>query len=1139
MGESEPVTKDFLYFCQSPMPNSQKQVFLTQSPSRWQRFKWSVRVVLFFFALLLMILGLALWKTYTPGLPQIKQENELFKAILEPDKHALMRETKINEDYEGFRKYINTKTKRVYKADSLHPFPAPIRAAFYVAWDIQAYFSLKNNISKINMLLPEWIFLDPKGDTAITNMDPRGVDLIKASGVRVVPVLSNYSNNGFNGEVLHRVLHDPAKRATLIDQVTQFLQKNHYAGINVDFEELDENSDEYFIAFMRELYTKLHPLDFLVTQDVSPFNEDYNLKELSKYNDFIFLMAYDQHSTDGVAGPISSQKWIEAVVDDAVDKIPTEKLVLCIAGFGYDWPQGGKGADRSYEEAISIASEQNALVDFDNDTYNLTYKYLDNGIEHSVYFTDAATNFNTLRFAVEYELAGVSLWRLGSEDSRLWTFYNKDLSLDGLKKFSFDSLKYVKESNDVDYIGEGEVLDVLSSPKPGLIKIELDSSEVLVSEETYLRMPSEFVVRKYGQKPHRVILSFDDGPDPRYTPQILDILKKENVPAVFFMIGINAENNIPLVKRIYNEGYEIGSHTFTHPNMAEVTKNRAILELSATRLLLECITGHSTVLFRAPYNADAEPETVQELVPVALSKQYNYLTVGESIDPNDWEPGVSADSIFARVVAQQDKGSIILLHDAGGEENGRQATVEALPRIIHYFKSKGDTFTTVAELVNETKEQLMPTVPKSSGYYLIQLNYYTAEFGFWGGRFLFYLFIICILMSVGRILILGIFATREYFYEKRRKSGNLEGSPLVSIIVPAYNEEVNAVKSVNKLLLGEYPDFDIIFVDDGSKDATYQRVSDVFKDHPRVKVFTKLNGGKASALNFGIAQTRAEIVLCIDADTHLLPNALGLLVKHFADEKVGAVAGNVKVGNEVNMLTKWQSIEYITSQNFDRNAFAYINAITVVPGAIGAFRKAAIQDAGGFTSDTFAEDCDLTIRILRAGYTIKNENKAIALTEAPETLKMFLKQRFRWTFGIMQSFWKNRDALFNHNYGTLGWIALPNILIFQILIPMVAPLADLFMILGLLTGNALMILQYYGLFMIVDMIVACVAFMFENEKPWKLVWLIPQRLAYRWLMLYVLFKSIRRAIKGELQSWGVIKRTGNIKENPRLKSFKI
>ena len=256
---------------------------------------------------------------------------------------------------------------------------------------------------------------------------------------------------------------------------------------------------------------------------------------------------------------------------------------------------------------------------------------------------------------------------------------------------------------------------------------------------------------------------------------------------------------------------------------------------------------------------------------------------------------------------------------------------------------------------------------------------------------------------------------------------------------------------------------------------------------------------------------------------------------HFAPveegkKEVGAVAGNVKVGNQVNLLTRWQSIEYISSQNFDRKAFSYLNAITVVPGAIGAFRKKAIEEAGGFTTDTLAEDCDLTIRILRCGYLIKNENRAIAMTEAPETLKMFFKQRLRWNFGVMQTFWKNRDALFNWKYKWLGWIALPNILIFQLIIPSIIPFADFFMIVGLLTENYAKIGFYYLLFMLVDAAVALLAYSFEKEKKSKLIWLIPQRLIWRWLLWYVLFKTIRRAFKGELQHWGVLKRTGNVKD---------
>ena len=1087
------------------------------------------------------ILGVAVVKEFMPAIPQLKNDSNGYKAIMDNGKNAAMDE--INSKYSGFGQYLNVKPgqgkhiRYVSKADSQHAYVAPLRAAFYDASDEQAYFSLKNNLSKLNMLLPLWMTIDSLGDTVVVNSDIRGQEIIKASGVPVVAVISNFSGTDFDGRSLHRIFSDPVKKERLIQDIIRIVRQNHFAGVNIDFEELKEDNDETLVSFMKELYDRMHAQHLIVTQDVSPFNSDYALKELSKYNDYIFLMAYDEHNSGSQPGPISSQKYIEAAIEEAEKQVDAQKLVLAIAGYGYDWPKGATGTDVSYSEALSIASESEGKVVFDTGTFNLSYKYNDdNDIEHTVFFTDAATNFNTMRFATEYGVAGVALWRLGEEDSRLWTFYNKDISDNGVDSFDYKKLKDVHASNDVDYVGEGEILDVISTPKPGHIETFIDTAEDLVANEDYQSLPSIFVIRKYGKKEKKVVLSFDDGPDNVYTPQILDILGKEHVPAVFFMIGINAVNNIPIVKRMYNEGFEFGNHTFTHPNIAEISKKRALLELNTTRLLLESITGHSTILFRAPYNADSEPETMEELEPVAFAKANNYLTVGESIDPNDWEKGISADSIYTRVLQQEDKGNIILLHDAGGN---REATVKALPRIIRHFKDKGYTFTTIADLINEKRDQLMPPVPRNKSYYLVQFSYYMAEFGFVIWQTLKYLFIVCIILSIGRILFLAFLAVKEFTREKKENLPPLAGSPLVSIIVPAYNEEVNAVNALHKLLNSTYPNFEIIFVDDGSKDTTYEKVAGAFKDHDRVKVFTKPNGGKASALNFGIAQTSAEYVLCIDADTHLVPDALELLVRHFVDKRVGAVAGNVKVGNERNFLTRWQSIEYITSQNFDRNAFAYINAITVVPGAIGAFRTKAIREVGGFTSDTFAEDCDLTIRMLRGDYIIKNENKALALTEAPETMKQFLKQRFRWSFGVMQAFWKNRDALFNSTYGNLGMVALPNILIFQILIPLIAPLADILMLIGILTGNAGTIFLYYGLYMLIDVAVGLMAFIFEKENPLKLVWMIPQRIVYRWLMLYILYKSIRRAFKGQLQSWGVLKRTGNIQENARLKSFKI
>ncbi len=249
-----------------------------------------------------------------------------------------------------------------------------------------------------------------------------------------------------------------------------------------------------------------------------------------------------------------------------------------------------------------------------------------------------------------------------------------------------------------------------------------------------------------------------------------------------------------------------------------------------------------------------------------------------------------------------------------------------------------------------------------------------------------------------------------------------------------------------------------------------------------------------------------------------------------SEDNLAAVAGNVKVGNRVNWLTKWQSIEYITSQNFDRLAYAHINAITVIPGAIGAFKKEIVEEMGGYSSDTLAEDCDLTVRILRKGYTIGNENKAVAVTEAPENINQFLKQRFRWNYGILQMFWKQRDTFLNPKYKGLGWWAMPNILIFQYIIPLFSPLADILMIFGLFTENRGKIFLYYLIFLLVDASLALIAFLFEKEKISGVLHVIPQRLVYRWLMYIVLFRSFRKALKGEMQTWGFLKRTGNVKE---------
>jgi peptidoglycan-N-acetylglucosamine deacetylase len=243
---------------------------------------------------------------------------------------------------------------------------------------------------------------------------------------------------------------------------------------------------------------------------------------------------------------------------------------------------------------------------------------------------------------------------------------------------------------------------------------------------------------------------------------------------------------------------------------------------------------------------------------------------------------------------------------------------------------------------------------------------------------------------------------------------------------------------------------------------------------------------------------------------------------------VGAVSGNARVGNRNKWITRFQAVEYICGFNLDRRALDLMNAITVVPGAVGAWRKDLILEAGGFGHDTLAEDTDLTLAIRRLGYVIRYEESAIAYTEAPESTRDLAKQRFRWAFGTLQAAWKHRDATFNPSYGFLGWVALPSIWIFQVLLAALSPFAEAAMIIALFAGNwRIVLLYYFGLFLL-EMLTAIVAFGLERAKPWDLALLFFQRIYYRQLMYYVLAKSILYALRGRLVGWGKLDRTASV-----------
>jgi len=310
-----------------------------------------------------------------------------------------------------------------------------------------------------------------------------------------------------------------------------------------------------------------------------------------------------------------------------------------------------------------------------------------------------------------------------------------------------------------------------------------------------------------------------------------------------------------------------------------------------------------------------------------------------------------------------------------------------------------------------------------------------------------------------------------------------------------------------------------------------------------VRLFTKTNGGKAEALNFGLRQAKGEIIVALDADTIFPPQTIRALVRRFDDPRVGAIAGNAKVGNRINLVTRWQALEYITAQNLDRRAFARLNCITVVPGAVGAWRRKLFEQLGGFASDTLAEDQDLTLKVRKLGYRIGYEENAVAWTEAPDTLRGLAKQRFRWSFGTLQCMWKHRDALFNSRYGALGFVAMPNVWIFQILFPLISPLMDLMFAWSFVSAalerwehpgeysitNFKQTLFYYALFLAVDWLAAAFAFLLEKREQWSLLrWLFLQRFCYRQVMYYVMVHSLFTAIKGAVVGWGKLERKATV-----------
>ena len=1031
------------------------------------------------------------------------------------------------------------------------PATRPLSVGFFINWDESSYESLKRNLDHLDWVIAEWSHLQNVPDGA----DPLATDIhipalnwirLTRPEVRILPMVQNLLNENWQGDLLARNVADEQHRQALIRSLISFVDTNKFAGICVDFEEPPTASQANLLTFMQELHSAFAARNLIVVQAV-PFDDpDWNYKAYSAASDYLMLMAYDQHWTGSDAGPVAAQDWFEQKLIARMRDLDASKTIIALGNYGYNWNDVNKDVDEvTFQEALITARESSASPTFDSASRNPYFEYdEEDGSHHKVWFLDGATAFNQMRAASGYKPAGFAIWRLGSEDPSVW-------SILGTQNGSPEVLQTINYGYEVDFEGNGELLKVMSRPQKGARDLGIDSATGFIKSEQFTSMPSSYVVQRTGDRPGLLALTFDDGPDPRWTPAILDILKRENVPATFFIIGKNGQAYPELLRRIVDDGHELGNHSFTHPNLGEIPLSLTELELNATQRLIESVVGRSTVLFRPPYFGDAEADKPQEVEPALVAQRLGYLMVGVRIDPDDWQLPVNADQIVNRTIERamdtnpETRGEIILLHDSGGD---RSATIEALPRLIHELRARGFRFVAVSDLAGLSRDQVMPVIPPNQRVFT-RADAIAFFFLSTGGWVLQWVFLIGILLGLARLLLVGSLALAQWLRSRKRERihAGSDYVPFVSILVPAYNEQLVIVNTIRSLLASDYSSYEIIVIDDGSQDSTSRVVTEHFGNDQRVRLFTVPNGGKATALNIGLRHARGEIVIALDADTLFAPETVGALAHRFYDKTLGAIAGNAKVGNRVNLVTRWQALEYITSQNMDRRAFASLNCITVVPGAVGAWRKTLLDKVGGFPSDTLAEDQDLTLRIRRLGYHIGYEETAIAWTEAPHNLRSLAKQRFRWAYGTLQCMWKHRDALFRPRYGALGFVAMPNVWIFQILFPLISPVMDLMLLYVLIasaidrwqqpTGysstNLQQVFLYYALFLAIDWVSACFAFMLERRERWRLLWwLFLQRFCYRQVMYYVMIKSVTMAIRGPVVGWGKLERKATAEVGP-------
>ncbi len=1009
--------------------------------------------------------------------------------------------------------------------------------AYLPYWPEWGYASLSETCSAIDVLMPEWYELDLHKKDLIT-FDLKAEHQLKvkeiidqeARSYALMPVV-NITHGDTAGIAFGTEAADDLRRH-YVKSISDLVTANGFSGICLNPHFSPANGIDDFTQFLDELRQALKPVG-AATCLVSAKNDTvWQDPKINAAADLIVVLAFNEPAFGDPPGPVEAQGDFENLIQKVGQLPDSSKLVLALGNFGYDWVAGQAAPEQiGYAETMRRVARFGGEIEFAPEYLNTSARYIDAyGNRHTIWLLDAVSFHNQVAALRDVDLAGVAIWSLGYDDPGTLELMSANLDLADVQ---IENIQTIRLKGYVGYEGVGAFRRVLNKPQDGRRNLTKKPGSDLIVQQDYAVVPQPFTLERFGYNASNVVaLTFDDGPDAVYTAQILDILKEKNVPAAFFLVGSNIMKNPDVVRRMVDEGHEIGSHTFTHVHIDQVSNYRSQLELSATQRLIVGTTGRRTVLFRTPYGRGQGPAISQHAHPMMVVSDQGYVIVGSEIVPPDWKGLPPQELIdFVELALSNNEGNVIVFHDSGGN---RASTVAALPQLIDQLRADGFEVVSLATLLGTDRETLMPIEVGSRA----TLDGYSFAFLSALGDAVKWMFWIVITAGVFRSLSVLTCA----LFRRHYPAADTAHTPSVTALIPAYNEEKVILNSIATVLASDYPDLKVIVVDDGSQDGTYDLVENAYGNDPRVTLIHQENQGKWKALNTALGAVDTEIVVAVDADTVLLNDAIRKLVRAFADPRVGAVAGNVRVGNQNTILTKLQALEYITAQNIDRRAAEFYGGNLVVPGAIGAWRVDAVRKAGLYSNQTMTEDADLTVSVLRAGFRVVFEENAFSITEVPETLRAFMKQRLRWTFGMMQTAWKHKGAALERR--SVGLISIPDLWVFGVLFPLLAPVADLVLlgtILDALIDWALgrpvfkdmpsrLIVAGYLLLPLLDLILALIAFRFESNESKRLLLLLPlQRFYYRQIQYFTTYRAVTRALTGRIASWGRQLRVGTVR----------